>query len=157
MCFPLFLSWGKVFDAKKRLVICRHILEREVEDHALIKLSVATTPRYSDGRKEKKRESDGHSGGLWVVDETRPRSAFCVLLALGKDTILEEEGATSTTRISLQLESRFIIPNRFRSLLSLSRYLGGEYNRVAFARGKNATLTLKITSPFVRASSRSSR
>ena len=154
MCFPLFLSWGKVFDAKKRLVICRHILEREVEEDAL-KLAVVAPPR-SDGRKEKKRESDGHSGGLWVVDETRPRSAFCVLLVLGKD-ILEEEGATSTTRISLQLESRFIIPNRFRSLLSLSRYLGGEYNRVAFARGKNATLTLKITSPFVRASSRSSR
>lgn len=154
MCFPLFLSWGKVFDAKKRLVLCRHILEREVEDHALIKLSVATTPRYSDGRKEKKRESDGHSGGLWVVDETRPRSAFCVLLVLGKDIL--EEGATSTTRISLQLESRFIIPNRFRSL-SLSRRVGGEYNGVVFARGKNATLTLKITSPFVRASSRSSR
>ena len=59
-------------------------------------------------------------------------------------------------RVSLQLESRFIIPNRFRSL-SLSRRVGGEYNGVVFARGKNATLTLKITSPFVRASSRSSR
>tara|TARA_B100000530_G_scaffold210873_1_gene135004 strand:+ start:63 stop:911 length:849 start_codon:yes stop_codon:yes gene_type:complete len=146
---------------KKRLVIYRHIIRerrtrfwREVEEDALKLAFVAE--HLARTTKKRKESDDGHySGGFWVVDldETRPRSAR-VLLVLGKDIL--EEGATSTTRISLQLESRFIIPNRFRSL-SLSRRVGGEYNGVVFARGKNATLTLKITSPFVRASSRSSR
>jgi len=61
-------------------------------------------------------------------------------------------GATHDAR----RRSRRVDETTVRSL-SLSRYLGGEYNGVVFARGKNATLTLKITSPFVRASSRSSR
>ncbi len=91
----------------------------------------------------------GSSTSTKRVQEAR----FSCFSCLGKTS---SKKVRRRRRVSLQLESRFSIPNRFRSL-SLSRRVGGEYNGVVFARGKNATLTLKITSPFVRASSRSSR
>ena len=84
------------------------------------------------------------------------RAACLSCFVFSGKTMMSTKKVRRRRRVSLQLESRFIIPNRFRSL-SLSRRVGGEYNGVVFARGKNATLTLKITSPFVRASSRSSR
>ena len=136
---------------RKRLVIYRHIRERtnarrEVED--ALKLAVAA-PR-SDGRKEK-RAMDIPAAFGSSTSTKRVQEARACFSCLGKTS----KKVRRRRRVSLQLESRFI-PNRFRSL-SLSRRVGGEYNGVVFARGKNATLTLKITSPFVRASSRSSR